>query len=422
MIIKGFTINAGARHAAHLLKTDENEHVLVQEVRGFVARDLHGAFSESQAIARGTKCQQHLFSCAFSPPDSAPLSSDQFLFAIDRTEQALGLDGQPRAIVFHEKDGRRHAHCVWSRIDADSMTAKQLSHWKTKLGDVSRDLHREFGIEMPRGLVDRKDRDPLNFSHAESQAAKRNGEDPRWLRQTVQDCWSACDNRKGFEAALSEKSLQLAQGDKRGFVVLDFNGSVHSLPRLLGLKTKDVKAKLGGEPALSLDDAKKELAGGLGKEARAKIETSRARFSKQQATLKAFGAEMTHLHRDERAKQAGAHREQWLKATQERQALLPRGLRGLWSWITGESARIKANNEAEASTQAARQKRKREEVSARQQEERRVLVVKIRELRKAQAQELLRLRRELGPHIALRRISAPKQDVLAARLSRKLEW
>lgn len=420
MIIKGFTITAGQRHATHLLRVDENEHVLVHEIRGFVSDDLHGAFKEAQAVALGTRCRQHLFSCAFSPPESAPLSADQFLHAVDRTEQALGLDGQPRAVVFHEKDGRRHAHCVWSRIDADSMTARQLSHWKTKLGDVSRELHREFGIEMPRGLADRKGRDPLNFSHAESQQAKRNGEDPRWLRQTVQDCWAACDSRKGFEAALSEKSLQLAQGDKRSFVVLDFNGSVYSLPRLLGLKSKDVKAKLGGEPARSLEDAKKQLARGLGKDVRAKIDQSRERFAKQQTTLKAFGAEMTHLHRDERAKQASAHREQWLKATGERQARLPRGLRGLWSWITGESARIKANNEAEANAQAARQKREREEVAARQREERRVLTSKIKELRKAQAQELLRLRRELSPHIALRRNAAPKQDVLAARLGLKL--
>lgn len=421
MIIKGFTITRGQTHASHLLRTDENEHVLVQELRGFVSDDLHGAFKEAQAIAAGTRCKQHLFSCAFSPPESAPLSSDQFLQAIDKTEQALGLDGQPRAIVFHEKDGRRHAHCVWSRIDAETMTARQLSHWKTKLGDVSRELHHEFGIEMPRGLIDKKERNPLNFSHAESQVAKRAGDDPRWIKSVVQECWASSDTRKGFEAALSEKSLQLAQGDKRGFVVLDYNGAVHSLPRLLGLKTKDVKARLGEEPAHVLDEAKKQLGAGLGKEARAKIDQSRERFAKRQTTLKAYGREMTHLHRDERTKLAGAHATQWIKATQERQARLPRGLRGLWSWITGESARIKANNEAEAKAQQARQTRERDEMTARQSEERRVLMEKMKELRKSQAQELIRLRRELAPHIALRRTSAPKQDVLATRLGLKLE-
>jgi hypothetical protein len=421
VIIKGFTITAGARHAAHLLRTDQNEHVEIGEIRGFVSNNLRGAFAESFAIAQGTKCKQHLFSCAFSPPESARLSKDQFFHAVDKTEQALGLEGQPRAIVFHEKDGRRHVHCVWSRIDAQTMTARHLSHWKTKLGEVSRELHREFGIEMPRGLVDRKERSPLNFSHAESQMAKRHGEDPRWLKETVQSCWFGSDNRKGFEAALSEKSLFLAKGDKRGFVIVDFNGVVHSLPRLLGVKTKDVKAKLGGEAPRTVEDAKKVLAQGIGKEARAKIELSRARFSKQQTALKAHAAEITHLHRDERGKLAGMHSAQWLKSTQERQARFPRGLKGLWSWITGESARIKANNEAEAKAQAARQAREREELAARQTEERRVLTEKVKELRKAQAHELLRLRRDLAPHITLLRALPPRQDVLAARLGLKLE-
>ena len=34
---------------------------------------------------------------------------------IARTEQALGLADQPRAVVFHVKEGREHCHVVWSR-------------------------------------------------------------------------------------------------------------------------------------------------------------------------------------------------------------------------------------------------------------------------------------------------------------------
>jgi hypothetical protein len=41
-----------------------------------------------------------------------------FELAIERIEERLGLQGQPRAIVIHEKNARVHAHCVWSRIDA----------------------------------------------------------------------------------------------------------------------------------------------------------------------------------------------------------------------------------------------------------------------------------------------------------------
>lgn len=244
MIIKGFSITAGQRHAAHLMRVDENEHVHVQELRGFVSGDLHGAFKEAESIARGTRCKQHLFSCAFSPPESAPLSSDQFLSAINRTERALGLDGQPRAIVFHEKEGRRHAHCVWSRIDAQTMTARQLSHWKTKLREVSRELHHEFGIEMPRGLANKGARDPLNFTHAEWQQAKRRGEDPRTIKEVVQECWAASDGRAAFTGALKERGYFLAQGDRRGFVVVDLHGDVHALSRVLDRKWGSIRTTL----------------------------------------------------------------------------------------------------------------------------------------------------------------------------------
>ena len=118
----------GARDLAqHLMKT-ENERVEVAELRGFVAEDLDGAFQESYAISRATQCKQHLFSLSLNPPKGAEVSNAQFMDAVTRAESKLGLSGQPRAVVFHEKRGddgelRRHAHAVWSRIDVDDMKA-----------------------------------------------------------------------------------------------------------------------------------------------------------------------------------------------------------------------------------------------------------------------------------------------------------
>lgn len=124
MIIKASQRGGGANLAAHLTRTDENEHVHIAELRGFVGENLQDAFKEVDAIRRGTKCQQYLFSVSLSPPPSANLSAEDFMAAIDRVEEITGLNGQPRAVVFHEKEGRRHAHAVWSRIDAETMTAR----------------------------------------------------------------------------------------------------------------------------------------------------------------------------------------------------------------------------------------------------------------------------------------------------------
>ncbi len=175
MILKGSQRGFGQNLAAHLLKLDDNEHVDLHELRGFAADDLKGAFKEAEAISRGTKCRQYLFSLSLNPPGDAYLTSADFEAAIDTIENRLGLSGQPRAIVFHEKEGRRHAHCVWSRIDAATMTARPLSFFKNKLMEVSRGLYLEHGWKNAGWIADSSKRDPTNFTLAEWQQAKRQG-------------------------------------------------------------------------------------------------------------------------------------------------------------------------------------------------------------------------------------------------------
>ena len=123
MILEGNERGFGGELARHLLNTRDNDHVSVHAVEGFIATDLTGAFAESEAIAQGTQCRKYLFSLSLNPPPGAKVTVKDFENAIARIEAKLGLAGQPRAIVFHEKHGRRHAHCVWSRIDSGRMRA-----------------------------------------------------------------------------------------------------------------------------------------------------------------------------------------------------------------------------------------------------------------------------------------------------------
>lgn len=260
MILKASQRGGGQNLAVHLMRTDDNEHVRVHELRGFASDNLKDAFKEAEAVSLGTRCRQYLFSLSLSPPEHENVPVVTFEQAIARIEKQLGLENQPRAVVFHEKEGRRHAHCVWSRIDVDTMTAKHMSFFKDKLKGVSRKLYLEQGWTMPRGLENAAERDPRNFSLAEWQQAKRQGIDPRWLKQAVQDCWKRSDNRQAFERSLEERSLFLAKGDKRGFVVLDHEGEVWSLVRMLDVKTKDVRARLGdGDKLQSVEKARETI-------------------------------------------------------------------------------------------------------------------------------------------------------------------
>ena len=140
MILKASQRANSAELAKHLLNGDDNDHVTVHEIRGFMSATLEGALQEAYAMSRGTRCEQFLFSLSLSPPEDADVPIEDFEAAIEEIEKKLLLLGQPRIIVFHEKSGRRHCHVVWSRIDTEKLVAVNMAHFKKKLMDVSRGL------------------------------------------------------------------------------------------------------------------------------------------------------------------------------------------------------------------------------------------------------------------------------------------
>ena len=205
MILKGSQRGNAMELANHLLKADENEHVEVHEIRGFMADDLHGAFKEIEAISKGTRCKQFLFSLSLNPPQTENVPIKYFENALTDIEKELGLEGQPRAVVFHEKEGRRHAHCVWSRINTEKMTAINLSHYKYKLRDISKQLYLKHGWQLPKGLMDSKKRDPRNFTLAEWQQAKRMNEDPKTLKRNGVSTWPEATGADLWPSIIAEK-------------------------------------------------------------------------------------------------------------------------------------------------------------------------------------------------------------------------
>ncbi len=244
MILNGNQRGGAKDLALHLMKT-ENERVELHELRGVLARDLMGALNEMYAVSRGTRCKQFLYSLSLNPPKGEIVSVETFERAIARAERRLGLVGQPRAVVFHVKNGRRHCHVVWSRIRLESMKAVHMSCDHEKLTDLSKELFLEHGWEMPHGLEVRGERSPLNYTHAEHQQAQRIGRNAGVIKAEVQAAWAQSDSRASLEAALAERGYVLAKGDRRDFVIVDRHGEVYSLPRFADVKTKDVRARLG---------------------------------------------------------------------------------------------------------------------------------------------------------------------------------
>lgn len=303
MILKASQRGGGRQLAIHLMNAQDNEHVHVHELRGFVADDLDGAFQEAYAVSRGTKAKQYLFSVSFNPPPNEKVSTDVFLKAIEAVEKKTGLDGQPRAIVFHEKDGRRHAHCVWSRIDTENMRAVQLSHFKLKLRDVGREQFLENGWKLPQGFINSKDRDPATYSLKEWQRAKRAGHDPKALKGIFQELWAASDSGKAFAAALKSRGYTLARGDRRSHVAVDYKGEVYAIASYTGQKTRDVRSRLGDDSMLpSVDEAKADHASRMTEMLKRHVRDTEERHKRETEKLAARLNEIKERQRRQLAK------------------------------------------------------------------------------------------------------------------------
>ena len=359
--------------AHHLLRDDENDHVHVLAVEGFATDDIFEALDEARAIASGTRCQKYLFSLSLSPPKGAVMSEEQFLDAINKAEDCLNLSGQPRVIVLHEKGDHRdrHAHVVWSRIDAVEMKAIPMPFNKLRMRGISRELFVEHGHEVPAGLINRENRNPLNFTFEQFQHAKRIGNDAKAIKSDLLDAWAQSDDAKSLSAALQDKGYRLARGDRRGFVVLDMEGEVYSLPKWLGLKTKVVRDRLGEEHQLpSVDSTKADI----GRAMTGKMDNHRAELRRRNEDIKQARImqrqKLVERQRHERKAAFDAITARQIEEAKVRQAKFRTGLSGLWDWMRGENKRIRVENEAEAAKAQERDKTELEALILKQREQR----------------------------------------------------
>jgi hypothetical protein len=247
VIIKGTSCAGASRLAAHLTRTDTNERAEVKDIRGVVADNLSGALREMEAVAAGARTTKPFYHGSINTRADERLTDEQRMQAIDKLEAALGLTGQARVVVVHEKEGREHCHIVWSRIDLDRMAAISDSNNYRKHEEVARSLEREFGHERVQGAHVERDgsaRPERTPSHSEMLQSERTGISTEQAKELMTGIWQSTKTGKEFQAALEEKGWTLARGDRRDFVAIDPNGGVHSIARRVeGAKAADVRQR-----------------------------------------------------------------------------------------------------------------------------------------------------------------------------------
>ena len=395
MILKASKRSGGRQLGAHLLKSEENEHVEIHEVSGFISDTVMGAMNEAYALARGTKCQQYLFSMSLSPPAHESVRVEVFEKALADIEERLNLTGQPRVIVFHEKEGRRHCHAVWSRIDAETMTAKELPFFKNRLNEIAMQLYLENGWAMPKGFANPKLRDARNFTLDEWQQAKRAGLDPRELKSAVQECWKQSDGTAAFASALEERGLFLARGDRRGFVAVTIDGDVFALARMIDAKSKDVASRLGDPAKLrSIAETKQFIGEQIAPRLSRYIAEAKRIAHHTMQPLIAKREALKVQHQAERQAFDTKLETRWNEEQRIRASRLRKGIAGAWDFLTGKYFKTRKQNEMESKFARERDSHERHALIHAQHKDRQALQELIKENRRNDAERILGLYRD----------------------------
>ena len=244
MIIKGKGRTQGSELGPYLgdyLKAPKNEKVSVLEIRGSAFPDLTRSINSWEAEAQRGRCKKPLWHAQIAPaPEDRKLTREQMLECVDILERHYGFQGQPRAVVMHQKkDGTEHVHVVWSRIDRETGKARRDSFTHKKNVAASREIEDRFDLRKVKSpdfdtsapRAERREQAKKAPTYKDYQKAKRSGIDPRKRKEVITGLWHTCDTGTALRAGLQDAGYILAYGDRRSYVVVDMAGDVHSLAR-----------------------------------------------------------------------------------------------------------------------------------------------------------------------------------------------
>ncbi|MBS0155119.1 MAG: hypothetical protein JSS38_11025 [Nitrospira sp.] len=333
----------GQQLAIHLLNAHDNERVEVADIRGAIACDLPGAFEEWHAVSRVTRCKKYLYSLSINPdPAQGALTRRQYKDYIARVEKKLGLSGQPRAIVFHIKEGREHCHVVWSRIIADQRKAVPISHDKLALLNVTREFAKDHSIVLTENMKPHAktgDRPPpAPVSLHERQQQERTGVPKGDRMAEITRLWEETVSGKDFVRGLSQAGYRLARGDSVPYAVVDQYGEIHSLPRQVkGVRTKDIRVRLLDYPADLLPAAsivkaevRREIAEALSSQFNRNADQSRDRLKQAQSRRRtSFRARLSDLKEQQQVERICLAQEQRFRLDELRADRLKQNVTGM---------------------------------------------------------------------------------------------
>lgn len=326
MIIKGKSRAAPNELANHLGRADTNERIAILQLDS--AGTTAEAFRDWQTYTLATKGRLGLYHANIDPDAKYEMTPQQWMRAVDILEEELGLQGQPRAVVMHEKHGRQHIHVVWARTDMETMRLRSDSQNYQAHERASLRMEQEFGHELVPGKHAKRDREQqpefprAEATHDEWQQAERQnpevgGIGHRDRKAQVTALYEASDTGAAFKAALEDAGYTLARGDRRDFVILDGDARVHSLGRQLpGVKAKELRAFMSEIDPASLPSVK-EARAAIRDAAPAELKPEQGEIDQR---LDALRDAIAERHREELSEQELRHAREVTELQQSQQA------------------------------------------------------------------------------------------------------
>ena len=251
MIIKGGAAGNIGFWSRHLLRDDTNDEVRLVDISGLMADNLPAALREMQAIARQSRSRGNfMYQANINPRHDEELTPAQWTKAVERLEKNLNLAGHQRIIVEHVKNGRRHRHAIWNRVDVETLKVTDIKDNYAVHARTARELEQMFGLR-PTPSERRKDKSAERLW--ERRAEERSGISREQISEDLTRIWSETTTGRAFREAIELAGYILARGDRRDFCVVDAAGTAHSLARRLkGVSVEEIRTRMADIDKASL--------------------------------------------------------------------------------------------------------------------------------------------------------------------------
>ena len=306
-------------------------------------RDLNGGSKVGRKSSAGNV---YAYSLAWSPMEEP--TKEQIQQASLETLQALGLEDHQALLVAHNDTDHSHVHVIVNLVNPDTGLVGNVHKDALRLSEWAEDYEHRCGV------IHCEQRVKNNERREHGEYVKHEPEETH-NAPSVEDLYHSCGSGSVFREAIEEIGYTLARGDRRGFVLVDREGEVHSLSRQLkGIRAKQIKTYMGDVDRENVQAAK-DVQTAIAEAQDVEVvqdkeddleyvpESVSVSFTDIEDAFQEESAEKREALIDVLDKKYG-QREQELKEEQHIQKALidSMGFKGMWNAITGRTNRAKS--------------------------------------------------------------------------------